>query len=44
MGIQNGDFSYAAAVGLVKGVIGVCLVLAANKFAHLLGEQGVYKR
>ncbi|WP_394428995.1 ABC transporter permease [Streptomyces sp. SGAir0957] len=44
MGIQNGDFSYAAAVGLVKGVIGVCLVLAANKFAHLLGEQGVYKK
>jgi len=44
MGIQNGDFSYAAAVGLVKGVIGVCLVLAANKFAHLLGEQGVYQK
>ncbi|MFJ9038410.1 ABC transporter permease [Streptomyces sp. NPDC102406] len=44
MGIQNGDFSYAAAVGLVKGVIGVCLVLAANRFAHLLGEQGVYKK
>jgi putative aldouronate transport system permease protein len=44
MGIQNGDFSYAAAVGLVKGVIGVCLVLGANKVAHLLGEQGVYKK
>ncbi|MFG3409460.1 ABC transporter permease [Streptomyces sp. NPDC048142] len=44
MGIQNGDFSYAAAVGLAKGVIGVCLVLGANKFAHVLGEQGVYKK
>ncbi|MET7735493.1 ABC transporter permease subunit [Streptomyces sp. NPDC005402] len=44
MGIQNGDFSYAAAVGLVKGAIGLCLVLAANKFAHLLGEQGVYQK
>ncbi|MEV5105039.1 ABC transporter permease [Streptomyces massasporeus] len=44
MGIQNGDFSYAAAVGLVKGVIGVGLVLGANKVAHLLGEQGVYKK
>ncbi|GAA2332414.1 ABC transporter permease [Streptomyces cuspidosporus] len=44
VGIQNGDFSYAAAVGLVKGVIGVCLVLGANKVAHLLGEQGVYKK
>ncbi|WP_255950513.1 ABC transporter permease [Streptomyces odontomachi] len=44
VGIQHGDFSYAAAVGLVKGVIGVCLVLGANKFAHLLGEQGVYQK
>ncbi|MFE0257873.1 ABC transporter permease [Streptomyces sp. NPDC059010] len=44
MGIQNGDFSYAAAVGLAKGLIGVGLVLSANKFAHLLGEQGVYKK
>ncbi|MBO1330862.1 sugar ABC transporter permease [Streptomyces sp. VRA16 Mangrove soil] len=44
MGLQNGDFSYAAAVGLAKGVIGLCLVLAANKFAHLLGEQGVYQK
>ncbi|MEU1019612.1 ABC transporter permease subunit [Streptomyces sp. NPDC005898] len=44
VGIQNGDFSYAAAVGLAKGLIGVALVLGANKFAHLLGEQGVYKK
>ncbi|WP_369167378.1 ABC transporter permease [Streptomyces sp. R28] len=44
VGIKYGDFSYAAAVGLVKGAIGVCLVLLANKFAHLLGEQGVYKK
>ncbi|GAA3808614.1 ABC transporter permease subunit [Streptomyces coacervatus] len=44
MGIKSGDFSYAAAVGLAKGLIGVCLVLGANKFAHLLGEQGVYQK
>jgi putative aldouronate transport system permease protein len=44
VGIQNGDFSYAAAAGLVKGVVGVCLVLAANKVAHMMGESGVYKR
>ncbi|MBT2469284.1 sugar ABC transporter permease [Streptomyces sp. ISL-66] len=43
-GIKYGDFSYAAAVGLAKGLIGICLVLGANKFAHLLGEQGVYKK
>lgn len=44
VGLQNGDFGYAAAVGIVKGVFGLCLVLAANKTAHLLGEQGVYRK
>ncbi|MET9800899.1 ABC transporter permease subunit [Streptomyces sp. NPDC006368] len=44
VGIQYGDFSYAAAVGIVKGIVGLCLVLAANKVAHMMGEQGVYKR
>ncbi|EDY63898.2 ABC transporter permease [Streptomyces pristinaespiralis] len=44
VGIQFGDFSYAAAVGIVKGIFGLCLVLAANKVAHMMGEQGVYKR
>ncbi|MFJ6442232.1 ABC transporter permease [Streptomyces sp. NPDC091649] len=44
VGIQFGDFSYAAAVGIIKGIFGLCLVLAANKVAHMMGEQGVYKR
>ncbi|MBT2378875.1 sugar ABC transporter permease [Streptomyces sp. ISL-111] len=44
VGIQYGDFSYAAAVGVIKGIIGLGLVLAANKVAHMMGEQGVYKR
>lgn len=43
-GVRNQDFGYAAAAGLVKGVISVGLVLAANKVAHLMGEQGVYKK
>ncbi|MFE0520525.1 ABC transporter permease [Streptomyces sp. NPDC058954] len=43
-GVRNQDFSYAAAAGLVKGVVSIGLVLAANKVAHLLGEQGVYKK
>ncbi|MFE4535460.1 ABC transporter permease [Streptomyces scopuliridis] len=43
-GIRNQDFGYAAAAGLVKGVIGLGLVLTANKVAHLMGEQGVYKK
>ncbi|WP_246037488.1 ABC transporter permease [Saccharothrix texasensis] len=42
-GFANGDFGYAAAVGLFKGAVGVALVYAANKVAHRLGEQGVYK-
>ncbi|WP_326785178.1 ABC transporter permease [Streptomyces sp. NBC_00151] len=43
-GIRNQDFGYAAAAGLVKGVVGLGLVLTANKVAHLMGEQGVYER
>ncbi|MFJ3717829.1 ABC transporter permease [Streptomyces sp. NPDC090057] len=43
-GIRNQDFSYAAAAGLIKGVIGLALVLVANKVAHLMGEQGVYEK
>ncbi|MFF3264066.1 ABC transporter permease [Streptomyces sp. NPDC002932] len=42
-GLIGGDWGVSAAVGLVKGVIGVALVLGANKIAHLFGEEGVYK-
>ena len=43
-GFADGQFGYAAAAGLFKGVIGVALVYTANKVAHRLGEQGVYRR
>jgi putative aldouronate transport system permease protein len=43
-GLLAGDFGYGAAAGLFKGLVGLVLVLAANKFAHLVGEQGVYSR
>ncbi|MBB5841373.1 ABC transporter permease subunit [Kribbella italica] len=43
-GLLVGDFGYGAAAGLFKGLVGLVLVLAANKFAHLVGEQGVYSR
>ncbi|MEW2497051.1 ABC transporter permease subunit [Streptomyces nodosus] len=43
-GVRNQDFGYAAAAGLIKGVVGLGLVLAANKVAHLMGEQGVYRK
>ncbi|MGW5640047.1 ABC transporter permease [Streptomyces sp. NPDC003832] len=42
-GIVGGDYGYAAAAGLFKGIIGAALVYAANKVAHRLGEQGVYR-
>ncbi|QFU89111.1 sugar ABC transporter permease [Amycolatopsis sp. YIM 10] len=43
-GILAGSWGVSAAVGLVKGLIGVTLVLGANKLAHRFGEQGVYQR
>ncbi|WP_235856782.1 ABC transporter permease [Occultella glacieicola] len=42
-GIVGGQWGVSAAVGLVKGVVGVILVLGANKVAHIFGEAGVYK-
>ncbi|MFD1466541.1 ABC transporter permease [Lapidilactobacillus mulanensis] len=41
-GIQNGQLSYSTAVGLFKGVVGLILVMIANKLAHSVGEDGVY--
>ncbi|AEM83085.1 ABC transporter permease [Streptomyces violaceusniger] len=42
-GIVGGAWGVAAAVGLVKGIVGVLLVLGANKAAHFFGEEGVYR-
>ena len=41
-GIQSGQFSYASAIGLMKAIVSVTLVIGSNKIAHLLGEQGLY--
>nr|WP_259559613.1 ABC transporter permease subunit [Brachybacterium sillae] len=43
-GVLGGDWSYAAAAGLLKGVVSLLLVLGANKLAHMAGEAGVYQR
>jgi putative aldouronate transport system permease protein len=43
-GLLVGDFSYGAAAGLIKGLVGLALVLVANRLAHAFGEQGVYSR
>ena len=43
-GIIANDWGSSAAVGLVKSVVGVLLVVGANKLAHLFGERGVYEK
>jgi putative aldouronate transport system permease protein len=43
-GVVAGNWGVSAAVGLVKGLIGLMLVLGANKLAHRFGQQGVYQR
>ncbi|MEN3614572.1 ABC transporter permease [Plantactinospora sp. ZYX-F-223] len=42
--ITTGNYGYGAAAGLFKAVVGLVLILAANRFAHALGERGVYSR
>lgn len=42
-GVVTGNFSYGAAAGLFKGVLSLLLILAANKVAHMLGEDGLYR-
>ncbi|MFD4688795.1 ABC transporter permease [Streptomyces sp. NPDC058463] len=42
-GIRDQNWGVAAAAALFKGVIGACLVFTANKIAHRMGEQGVYR-
>jgi putative aldouronate transport system permease protein len=43
-GIIGGNWGMSAAVGLVKSIIGVALVIGANKLAHVFGERGVYEK
>ncbi|GAB2721009.1 ABC transporter permease [Arthrobacter bambusae] len=43
-GIVGGDWGMSTAVGLVKSIIGILMVVGANKLAHKFGEQGVYQK
>jgi putative aldouronate transport system permease protein len=43
-GIIGGNWGMSAAVGLVKMVVGIALVIGANKLAHMFGERGVYEK
>jgi putative aldouronate transport system permease protein len=42
VGLTGGQYSYSAAVGLFKSVVSLVLVIAANRFAKRLGQEGVY--
>jgi putative aldouronate transport system permease protein len=42
--IVTQQYGFGAAAGLFKAIVGLVLILAANKLAHRLGEQGVYSR
>ncbi|MCP2326767.1 putative aldouronate transport system permease protein [Hamadaea flava] len=43
-GVVGNNFSYGTAAGLFKGIISVVLLIAANKVAHMFGEDGFYRR
>nr|WP_245855710.1 sugar ABC transporter permease [Paenibacillus rigui] len=41
-GISQGKFSYSTAVGMFKSMIGLILVVVANRLAKRFGEDGIY--
>jgi putative aldouronate transport system permease protein len=41
-GIQGGEYSFATAVGLFKSVVGLVLIVMANKLAKRFGESGLF--
>ncbi|WP_077619408.1 ABC transporter permease [Bacillus sinesaloumensis] len=42
IGITQGAYSYSTAVGLFKAVVGIILVLGANKLAKKVGQEGIF--
>jgi putative aldouronate transport system permease protein len=41
-GIVGGQWGITAAAGLIKGIFGTLIVIAANKLAHRAGQEGLY--
>ncbi len=41
-GIQGGDWSFAAAVGMVRGVFGAMMIFAANWLAKRFFDEGIF--
>jgi putative aldouronate transport system permease protein len=42
-GVVQGNWGVPAAAGLIKAVIGAALILGANRLAHSLGQDGIYR-
>lgn len=42
VGILQGQFSFSTAVGLFKSVVGLILVVIANRLSKMFGEEGMY--
>lgn len=40
-GIGAGDYGFATAVGMVKSIVGLVLIVGANWFAKRIGEEGI---
>ncbi|CAM3938921.1 sugar ABC transporter permease [Cohnella lubricantis] len=41
-GLQQMKFSYSTAIGFFKSIVGLVLVVLANRLAKRMGEEGVY--
>ena len=41
-GLGKMEYSFSSASGLFQSVIGMALILITNKFAHMMGEQGLW--
>ncbi|WP_307207402.1 ABC transporter permease [Paenibacillus harenae] len=42
VGISQGQYSFSTAVGVFKSIVGLILVVAANRLAKRFGEEGIY--
>lgn len=42
LGIINGRLSFATTVGMFSSVVGFTLLLISNKFAKIMGEEGIF--
>ena len=44
LGIQRAQYSFTTAVGLFQSVINFALLIAADRIARVMGEEGLFAR